>query len=141
MPRDVNLQLDSAAVHAAGTTQSTVVNTEGGKFAFVNLTLVDISTTSDTLDTTIQASIDGGSTWFSIGAFPQFNDAEDELLNISRPVYVPQPAAGQTLTKVRLNHVVSAGGSATITAFLEPLLSLAPNATDERLGAGFAALT
>jgi hypothetical protein len=140
MPRDVNLVLDDATVYAAGTTPSTAILTEGGKFALVHMRVTAISTTGDTLDTTIQASRDGGSTWFSIGQFPQIDETEDGLF-VSRPVYVPQPEAGQTRTQVRLNHIISAGGAATLSSWLEPLLSLAPPALDEVRLEGLAALT
>jgi hypothetical protein len=100
-----------------------------------------ITTTADTVDTTIQASVDGGSNWFQVGTFPQLTDDEDTV-EVARPIYVPQPNSGQTRTKLRLNHVVSAGGSATVAmAWIEPMLSLAPPANDEKLTTGLALLT
>ncbi len=142
MAKDVNLQLEDAAVHAAGTEFSDVVDTEGGFRADIVCRIGDITTGSDTVDITIQCSIDGGSNYFGIGAFPQLNDAEDEELLISRPVFIPKPASGQIITKVRLEVVVSAGGSCDIDwAFVEPLTSLAPLDIDVTQAIGLAALT
>lgn len=142
MARDTNLQLASSKTHAAGTEYSDVVDTEGGFRADIEIQVGDITTTSDTVDIKVQASIDGGSNYFDIASFPQLNDAQDEELYIARPCFIPKPASGQTVTKVRYEIVVSAGGTCEVDwAFVAPQTSVAPPDIDVTQAVGLAALT
>lgn len=103
---DANLVLHTAAVTA--TANSTAIDVEGGKFAEVMVQFTAVSGTSPTLDTVIQASPDGGTTYYGIGNFPQFNTADDDT-STARPVWVPSPTGTNRTTKVRL--AFTAGGT------------------------------
>ncbi len=139
MVRDVNLQLISGATAMAGTgAKGSVVDTEGGFFALVSALLGTCTGTTVAVSVAIQASIDGGSTYQHIGQFPILDESDDDI-EISRPVWVPKPASGQTVTKVRLNTVVSSGTTPVVPfnqAFLEPLVSLAGPGIDLELTQG-----
>lgn len=141
MPKDVNLRLANLADLAA-TGQQVAVDTEGGFFAVARLTNALITGTTPLFDFTIEVSINGGSTYFKVGAFPQLDEADDNIV-IARPVFIPKPASGQTVTKVRLAYVVS--GTTPVcndtTVYLEPMLSLAPYQVDVDLAEGVAKLT
>lgn len=141
MARDINLRLANAADLTA-TGQQTAVDTEGGFFAIARLNNALITGTTPLFDFDIEASIDGGSTYFKIGSFPQLDGADDNI-EIARPVYIPRPASGQTITKVRLQYTVS--GTTPVcndtTVYLEPMVSLGVPAVDEQLASGLAKLT
>lgn len=143
MARDVNLQLISGATAMAGTgAKGSVVDTEGGFYALVSM-LLGTCTGTPAVSVAVQASIDGGSNYFHIGQFPILDEDDDDI-EISRVVWVPKPASGQTTTKVRLNTVVSGGGSPVVPvnqAFLEPLVSLGGPGIDLELTQGVEKLT
>ena len=144
MVRDVNLQLISGAIAMAGTgVKGSVVDTEGGFFALVSM-LLGTCTGTPEVSVAIQASIDGGSNYFHIGQFPILDEDDDDI-EISRVVWVPKPTLASSLvTKVRLNTVVSSGGSPVVPvnqAFLEPLVSLAGPGIDLELTQGVEKLT
>ncbi len=139
MVRDVNLTLISGATAMAGTgVKGSVIDTEGGFYALVRMFLGTCSGTP-AVSVAVQASIDGGSNYFHIGQFPIL-DGDDDDIEIARPVWIPKPTLGSsTVTKVRLNTVVSSGGSPVVgcnAAYLEPLVSLACPGTDYELGNG-----
>lgn len=141
MAQDVELQLADALVLADGTTATTPIDTVGGYRADVRGYFSALATTGDTIDVTVQASIDGGGNYFPIATIPQFGP-DDDPVEWARPVYIPQPASGQLYTKVRLSIVISSGGSATLDwCFVEPLISIAPPDLDEVLSKGLALLT
>lgn len=142
MPRDLRLRLvddDTITNEATGT----AVDTEGGFFALVRLFLGTMAAAADTMRVVVQASVDGGGNYYSIGEFPLLDGADDNK-EIARPVYVPQPNSGQTVTKVRLNYFdLSENATESFqikSAWLEPLLSLAPPALDEKMSVGVALL-
>jgi len=143
MVRDVNLQLISGATAMAGTgVKGSVVDTEGGFYAIVSM-LLGTCTGTPEVSVAVQASIDGGSNYFHIGQFPILDEDDDDI-EISRAVWVPKPASGQTVTKVRLNTVISSGGSPVVPvnqAFLEPLVSLGGPGIDLELTQGVEKLT
>ena len=144
MVRDVNLQLISGATAMAGTgVKGSVVDTEGGFFALVSM-LLGTCTGTPEVSVAIQASIDGGSNYFHIGQFPILDEDDDDI-EISRVVWVPKPTLASSLvTKVRLNTVISSGGSPVVPvnqAFLEPLVSLAGPGIDLELTQGVEKLT
>ncbi len=145
MVRDVNLQLISGAIAMAGTgVKGSVVDTEGGFFALVSM-LLGTCTGTPEVSVAVQASIDGGSNYFHIGQFPILDEDDDDI-EISRVVWVPKPTLSSTVTttKVRLNTVVSSGGSPVVPvnqAFLEPLVSLAGPGIDLELTQGVEKLT
>lgn len=141
MVKDVNLRLANNVTLTA-TGQQTAVDTEGGFRADVRLTGGLITGTTPLFDYDVEASIDGGSTYFKIGSFPQLDGADDNI-EIARSVYVPKPAAGQTVTKVRLQYTVAGTtpSHAGVTAYLEPMVSLAAPGTDVLLATGLAKLT
>lgn len=142
MPRDVNLQLETGRTIVADG-DSAVIETEGGGYAVVRMKFGTLGAAADTLVTTVQCSVDGGANYFDIGSFPSLLGTDDNL-EIARPVYIPWPDTPGTLVKVKLNHNVSANGTESFAitwAFLEPLLTLAVPALDEKLGIGLAALT
>ena len=66
-------------------------------------------------------------------------DEDDSDVEIARVVYIPVPASGQTVTKVKISTRV-AGGTVTtapiLQAYLEPLVSLGIPAVDKDLGVG-----
>lgn len=142
MARDVNLKLADSGTPITTTTALAAKDTEGGFWAVVRLFIGTITDANETMNLTVEASIDGGSNYFHIGEFPQIV-ATDDNLEIARPVYVPQPASGQTVTKVRLKARDVAGTTPSFptTAFLEPLVSLGAPAVDEELAVGVASLT
>lgn len=139
MARDVNLQLISGATAMAGTgAKGSVVDSEGGFYALVSMLLGTCTGTTVVVSVAVQASIDGGSTYQHIGQFPILDESDDDI-EISRVVWVPKPASGQTVTKVRLNTVVSSGSSPVVPvnqAFLEPLVSLGGPGIDLELTQG-----
>lgn len=138
MVRDVNLQLISGATAMAGTgAKGSVVDTEGGFYALVSM-LLGTCTGTPAVSVAVQASIDGGSNYFHIGQFPILDEDDDDI-EISRVVWVPKPDSSNTATKVRLNTVVSSGGSPVVPvnqAFLEPLVSLGGPGIDLELTQG-----
>ncbi len=144
MVRDVNLQLITGATAMAGTgAKGSVVDTEGGFFALVSALLGTCTGTTVAVSVAIQASIDGGSTYQHIGQFPILDESDDDI-EISRPVWVPKPDSSNTVTKVRLNTVVSSGTTPVVPfnqAFLEPLVSLAGPGIDLELTQGVEKLT
>lgn len=142
MPNDVNLQFETGrTVTADG--DSEVIECEGGFYANVRIKFGTLAANGDTLDISVRCSVDGGSNYFDLMKFPQLLGVDDNL-EIARPVYVPQPDTAGAMVKLKLNHNVSANGTESFAitwAFLQPLLSLAPPALDEKLGIGLAALT
>ena len=140
MPKDVNLRLANLADLSA-TGQQTAVDTEGGFFAVARLTNAAITGTSPTFDFVIQVSIDGGANYFGVGAFPRLVGTHSSIV-ISRPVFIPKPASGQIVAKVRLQYTI--GGTTPVcndvTVYLEPMLSLAPYQVDVELAEGVAKL-
>ena len=131
MVRDVNLKLLDAATPITTSTNQTAKDTEGGFRADVRLYIGTITDADETLALHLDASTDGGSTYFQIASFPGIV-ATDDGLEIARAAYVPYPDPGQTVTKVRTRSVVAGTTpSFPITAYLEPLVSLAVPATDE----------
>jgi len=141
MVKDVNLRLANAADITA-TGQQTAVDTEGGFRADVSLQTAAITGTTPTARFQVEASIDGCSTYFHIGEFPLLDGADDDI-RIMRSVYVPKPASGQTVTKVRLAYIITGTTPVynDVTAYLEPMLSLAAKETDVDLAEGLAKLT
>ena len=143
MARDVNLQLISGATAMAGTgVKGSVVDTEGGFYALVSMLLGTCTGTTVVVSVAVQASIDGGSNYFHVGQFPILDEDDDDI-EISRVVYIPKPDSSNTVTKVRLNTVVSSGATPVVPvnqAFLEPLVSLATPGIDEQLTQGVAKL-
>lgn len=142
MARDVDLKLADDGTPIDSTTALAAINTEGGFPAMVRAFLGTVTDADETMNLTVEASIDGGSNYFHIGEFPGFVAGDDDI-EIARLVYVPRPASGQTVTKVRLKARAVAGTTPSfpITAYLEPLVSLAPPAVDEALAEGIALLT
>lgn len=142
MARDVNLKLADAGTPITSTTALAAINTEGGGFAWVHIQLGTVTDADETMSLTVECSIDGGSNYFHIGEFPGFVAADDNI-SISRPIYIPRPASGQTVTKVRLKARAVAGTTPSfpITSYIEPIISLAPPAMDEMLAQGLANLT
>jgi hypothetical protein len=122
----------------AGTgAKGSVVDTEGGFYALVSM-LLGTCTGTPAVSVAVQASIDGGSNYFHIGQFPILDEDDDDI-EISRVVWVPKPDSSNTATKVRLNTVVSSGGSPVVPvnqAFLEPLVSLGGPGIDLELTQG-----
>lgn len=142
MPRDVDLQLvDDDTITNEGT--STAIDTEGGFRADIRLFLGTLAATADTIRIKVQASRDGGSNYFDICEFPLIDGADDDL-EIARSCYIPQPDPGVLVTKVRLNYYdLSENATESFqieSAWIEPLLSLAPPAVDEELNSGLALL-
>ncbi|KKM98152.1 hypothetical protein LCGC14_1160890 [marine sediment metagenome] len=139
MAKDVNLALITGAVDMAGTgAKGSVVDTEGGFWAMVRMLLGTCTGTTVVVSVAVQASIDGGSNYYHIGQFPILDESDDDIV-IARPVYIPRPASGQTVTKVRLNTVVSSGSTPVVPvnrADLEPLVSLGIPAVDAELTEG-----
>ncbi len=138
-PRDVNLALISGATAMPGVgAKGSVVDTEGGFRADVRMFLGTCTGTTVVCDVQIEASIDGGSNYYHIGQFPKLDESDSDV-EIARSVYVPKPASDQTYTKVRLYTRTSSGSSPVVpcnAAYLEPLLSLAPQGVDMSLGVG-----
>ena len=143
MARDTNLALITGATAMAGTgAKGSVVDTEGGFYALVSMLLGTCTGTTVVVSVAVQASIDGGSNYFHIGQFPILDEDDDDI-EISRVVAIPKPASGQTVTKVRLNTVVSSGSTPVVPvnqAFVEPLVSLALPAIDVELTQGVSKL-
>ena len=143
MPRDVNLALIIASTDMAGTgDKGSEKDTEGGFWAMVRMFMGTITGTTVVCDVQILCSIDGGTTDFHIGQFPKIDEADDSI-EIARVVYIPQPASGQTVTKVKLNTRTSSGTSPVVPcllAYIEPLVSLGVPAVDEGLDSGVAKL-
>lgn len=132
MVRDVNLRLENAVTRSTSG-NSTAIDTEGGFYALARIFFGAITGTTPTDDISVGVSIDGGSTYFNAGKLPQIVGTDDNL-EIARPVYIPRPASGQTVTKVRLQHIVAGTTPSYIyTAWLEPLVSLGvPGGEDNR---------
>jgi len=130
--RDLNLKLvEDGSITATGNS-ATTKDTEGGFLAWVTLLLGAISGTSITWDIYVQASPDGGSTYYMIGKFQQIDESDDELF-LRIPVYVPRPESGQTVTTCRLKYTLAGGASTMVVTdvFLEPMVSLAVPAGDD----------
>ncbi len=138
MARDVNLAFITGATALAGTgVKGSVIDTEGGFMGQVRL-LLGTCTGTPEVSLAVQASIDGGSNYYHVGQFPILDEDDDDM-EIARLVYIPRPASGQTVTKVRLNTVVSSGGSPVVPcngAWLEPLVSLGIPGIDAELTIG-----
>lgn len=137
-PRDVNLVLREAADPLVATGAGDAVDTEGGFRADVRCFGGTLSS-AQTHDLVVQASVDGGSNYYSIGAFPQIDNADDDIV-IARSVTIPKPNSSNTVTKVRIYDTVTGTPSWPVDIFLEPLLSLAIPANDNDLTEGLAKL-
>lgn len=142
MARDVNLMLLDPATGVTALAASAVigaaVDCEGGFYALVRIKMGTIEAgTTPSLDITIEASLDGGTTYKHIGAFPQMINTEDDM-EIARPVWIPRPdpakttaALGKGVVWVRIYGTVVATADYDIKwAYLEPLLSLGGPAGD-----------
>ena len=139
MARDENLAFVTSSTEAKNTGDiGDEIDTEGGFWAVIRLLLGTWTGTSAIVDIQVLCSIDGGSTDFHIGQFPVL-DEDDSDVEIARVVYIPVPASGQTVTKVKISTRV-AGGTVTtapiLQAYLEPLVSLGIPAVDKDLGVG-----
>ncbi len=139
MARDVNLAFITGATAMAGTgAKGSVIDTEGGFWGMVRMWLGTCTGSSVLVEVKVEASIDGGSNYYHIGQFPILDEDDDDI-EIARPVYIPKPASGQTVTKVRLNTVSSAGTTPVVpvnAAYLEPLVSLGIPGVDAELTVG-----
>ncbi len=139
MARDVNLAFITGATAMAGTgAKGSVIDTEGGFMGQVRMQLGTCTGSSVLVEVKVEASIDGGSNYYHVGQFPILDESDDDI-EIGRPVYIPRPASGQTVTKVRLNTVSSAGSSPVVPvngAWLEPLVSLGIPGIDAELTIG-----
>lgn len=144
-PKDVALKLVDASAPFTNTTATTPVLTEGGFRADVRAYLGTITDADEVMTLNVQAAIDGGSVWHNICTFPGFIATHDGL-EIARSCYVPRPQAGQTHTRVRLQASSIAGTTPSfpISAWLEPLVSLAVGGGEDQqlatLNRGLAAL-
>lgn len=141
MALDVNLQLlDGGDIVATGT--SNPVDVEGGFFAIIRAWLGTCAGTTTTLIATIQASIDGGSNYYNIGVLPTLDEADDDVV-VARPVFIPKPTLSSTVkkTKVRISYVVTGTNPVfPVTAFIEPMVSLAARESDDVQAEGVAKL-
>lgn len=139
MARDVNLALITGATAMAGTgAKGSVIDTEGGFWAMVRMLLGTCTGTTVVVSVAVEVSIDGGSNYFHIGQFPILDEGDDDI-EIARAVYIPRPDSSNTVTKVRLNTVISSGTSPVVpvnTAYLEPLVSLGIPGVDAELTIG-----
>ena len=136
MPRDENLALERKATPVTATGQGTAVDTEGGFFCVVRIQGGTITDADETFDLIVQASIDGGTNYRNIGAFPQIVAADDDV-EVARPVYVPKPDSSNTVTKVRTDWTVAGTTpSNAMDVWLEPMLSLGIPGVDEQLTIG-----
>ena len=136
MARDTNLQLEAKATPVTATGNGTAKDTEGGFFAIVRIFGGTITDANETFDLIVQASIDGGSTYRNIGAFPQIVATDDDV-EVARPVYVPKPDSSNTVTKVRTDWTVAGTTpSNAMDVFLEPMVSLGIPGVDEQLTVG-----
>ncbi|KKK90013.1 hypothetical protein LCGC14_2727330 [marine sediment metagenome] len=144
MARDVNLRLipttaGGAAVDLEGVADNgSEIDTEGGFFAIVRLWLGTVTGSTVVCDVEILCSIDGGSTDFHIGQFPTIDEADDDI-ELARVVYIPKPASGQTVTKVKLHTRTSSGTTPVVpcnAAYIEPLVSLGIPGVDAELTVG-----
>ena len=139
MARDTNLELVASSVDFAGTgDKGAEKDTEGGFWAMIRLFLGTVTGSSVLVDVRVLCSIDGGTTDFHIGQFPTFDEADDDI-EIARAVYIPKPDSSNTVTKVKLNTVASAGTTPVVPvlrAFIEPLVSLGIPGVDEQLTVG-----
>lgn len=143
MVRDVNLALIIAATAMQGTgDKGSVVDTEGGFWATVRMLLGTCTGTTVVCDVHILCSTDGGSNYYHIGQFPKIDESDSDV-ELARPIYIPRPASGQTVTKVKLATRTSSGTTPVVpceNAFVEPLTSLGAPAVDESLDSGVAKL-
>lgn len=141
MVQDTNLVLETGQTVTADV-NGTAKDTEGGFYSMVRLFGGVFGNATDTLVVVVEASIDGGSNYYSIGEFPLLDGADDSL-EIARVVYVPRPNSSNTVTKVRVRYDITNNDSASFVIskiFLEPLVSIAPPALDEELSIGLAKL-
>ncbi len=140
MVRDVNLVLDSGQTVTA-TSQTTAIDVEGGMYCDFRLFMGTCTGTTPTLDADLEVSIDGGSNYYKVGSIPKLDESDDDIV-IARVAFIPKPASGQTVTKVRLNYTV--GGTSPSygidKAFLEPITGAVPKALDVNLAEGIAKL-
>ncbi len=139
MARDVNLAFITGATAMAGTgVKGSVIDTEGGFMAQVRAQLGTCTGTTAVVSVAVQASVDGGSNYYHVGQFPILDESDDDI-EIARLVYIPKPESDQTVTKVRLNTVVSSGTTPVVpcnAAWLEPLVSLGIPGVDAELTIG-----
>lgn len=115
---DANLILLNAANVTATAATPTAIDVEGGSDAEVNIQVGAVSGTTPTALFSIEVSVDGGSNYFQLFAFPVLNTA-DANQRIARVAWIPRPVSPYKTTKVRLP--VTVGGttpSFAITAFL-----------------------
>ena len=141
MVRDVNLKMRDSGTPLGASGSSAAIDTEGGFYAAFRFTGGTITDADETFAVVIEASIDGGSNYFPIAALPGIV-AADDAIEIARVGYIPRPASGQTVTKVRLTWV-AAGTTPSwpVNVYCEPLVSLGVPAVDEQLAVGLAKLT
>ncbi|KKL72518.1 hypothetical protein LCGC14_2084130 [marine sediment metagenome] len=139
MAKDVNLALITASTDMAGTgDKGAEKDTEGGFWAVIRILLGTVTGTTVVCDIQVLCSIDGGANDFHIGQFPTIDESDDDI-EIARVVYIPTPASGQTVTKVKLNTRTSTGTTPVVPvlrADIEPLVSLGIPAVDLELTQG-----
>lgn len=138
MVYDANLELDAGRTVTADESTN-YIEAEGGALMWACLKMGAMSGTTPTFDARVQHSPDGGTTYYMAGKHQRFADTDDD--KFSRiPVYIPRPETKGAKVRVRMNYDV--GGTspsfAVTKAWLEPMLSLAPEATDESLLEGAA---
>lgn len=119
---DAELQLaDGTAVTADG--QTTAIDVEGGSLASWVVQIGAVSGTTPTMIVSLQVSLDGGSSYYTIMQITSLTEA-DALRTFRRNVYIPTPTtttASNVRPLVRLDY--DAGGttpSFAITSFLAP---------------------
>jgi len=116
------------------------VECEGGFYALARVKFLTIEAgTTPVLVVTVEASLDGGTTFYSIGQLPDVDNTMDNM-EIARPVWVPRPdpakttvALGKGVVHVRLWGAVGSGSGHDYDiawAALEPLVSLGGPAGD-----------
>lgn len=140
MALDVELVVDEDRVVTADESTE-YIECEGGFLAWARLWTGAMSGTNPTCDVRLQYSPDGGSNYYLLGKFQQLVGTNDNA-RLAIPVYIPHPSSTEQKVRVRANYDV--GGTTPSFAIshliLDPIVSLAPLATDEEANEGAAAM-
>lgn len=119
---DANLFLRDNSAAVTTTSNTTAIDVEGGSIGEVVVMMQTVTGTTPTVSAKVQASVDGGSTYFDLITLPTL-DTNDGLINapttakpVARLVYIPRPTGTNRLTKVRLAFTVT-GTSPSFTGY------------------------
>ncbi len=138
---DTNLVLDAGQT-LTNEAQTTAISVEGGVFATFHVDLGVLAADADALRIRLQYSDNNQVSWKTCpGGVCELVDGLDDSKRIVQPVFIPLPdeanagVAKGDLTPIRIDYELTANATESFAiskAWLEPMISVAPEAAVER---------